>query len=40
MLDVLIIALIIGFFVIVDLFVHGCTRILERGSDENREDGQ
>jgi len=40
MIDVLLIALAIGFFLLADLFVRGCTRILERGSDEHRDDGQ
>ncbi|HEX5641420.1 MAG TPA: hypothetical protein VFZ86_03665 [Thermoleophilia bacterium] len=40
MIDVLLMALAIAFFAAADLFVRGCTRILERGSDEHREDGQ
>jgi hypothetical protein len=40
MIDVLLIALAIAFFAAADLFVRGCTRILERGGDEHREDGQ
>ena len=31
MLDVLLIALVIGFFLVADLFVRGCARILDRG---------
>jgi hypothetical protein len=38
MFDVLLIALVIGFFLVADLFVRGCARILERGADEHRED--
>ncbi len=38
MLDVLLIALIIGFFLVADLFVRGCARILDRGADEHRKD--
>ena len=38
MYDVLLIALVIGFFVVADLFVRGCDRILDRGSDERTED--
>ncbi len=38
MLDVLLIALIIGFFVAVDLFVRGCGRIVDRDLDDHRED--
>lgn len=40
MIDVLLMALAIAFFAAADLFVRGCTRILERGSDEHQEDGQ
>ena len=40
MTDVLLIALAIGFFLGADLFVRGCSRILERGSDEHRQDGR
>jgi hypothetical protein len=36
MIDVLFIALAIGFFVVADLFVRGCARILERGHDDLR----
>ena len=38
MLDVLFIALTIGFFLVADLFVRGCVRILDRGHDDRRED--
>ena len=38
MLDVLLIALIIGFFAVADLFVRGCGRILERGLEDRPED--
>ena len=38
MVDVLLIALVIGFFVFADLFVRGCARILDRGHDDDRED--
>jgi len=34
MFDVLLIALVIGFFVIADLFVRGCARILDRSREE------
>jgi len=34
MVDVLVIALVIGFFLIADLFVRGCARILERDLDD------
>jgi len=40
MLDVLLIALIIGFVLVADLFVRGCARILDRRADEHREDGR
>jgi hypothetical protein len=40
MLDVLLITLIIGFFVVVDLFVRGCGRLIDRGSDTRPEDRQ
>ena len=36
--DVLLIALIIGFFVVADLFVRGCRQILDRGLDDRPED--
>jgi hypothetical protein len=39
-LDVLLIALAIGFFLVADLFVRGCARILDRGTDEQRENGR
>ena len=38
MVDVLLIALVIGFFLIADLFVRGCARILDRGGDDRPED--
>jgi hypothetical protein len=38
MVDVLLIALVIGFFLVADLFVRGCSRILARGLDEQRDD--
>jgi hypothetical protein len=38
MLDVLLIALVVGFFIAVDLFVRGCSRILDRGGDDRPED--
>ena len=38
MVDVLLIALVIGFFVVADLFVRGCARILDRGADDHPED--
>ncbi len=38
MLDVLLIALIIGFFVVADLFVRGCGRIVDRDRDDHPED--
>jgi hypothetical protein len=38
MVDVLLIALVIGFFVVADLFVRGCAWILGRGQDERPED--
>jgi len=38
MLDVLLIALIICFFVLVDLFVRGCGRIVDRGLDDHLGD--
>jgi hypothetical protein len=38
MVDVLLIALVIGFFLAADLFVRGCGRIVERSSDERSED--
>ena len=38
MIDVLLIALTVGFFVVADLFVRGCGRIVERSSDERSED--
>jgi len=38
MLDVLLIALTIGFFVVADLFVRGCGRIVDRGLDDRPED--
>jgi hypothetical protein len=38
MLDVLFIALTIDFFLVVDLFVGGCARILARGLDDHRDD--
>jgi hypothetical protein len=38
MLDVLFIALAIGFFLVADLFVRGCARILDRDQDDHRED--
>lgn len=34
----LLIALVIGFFLIADLFVRGCARILDRGADDRSED--
>ena len=37
MVDVLLIALVIGFFLVADLFVLGCARILDRGR-EDQED--
>ncbi len=40
MLDLLLIALVIAFFVVADLFVRGCGRILDRGTDEHRENGR
>lgn len=40
MLDVFLIALVIGFFLVADLFVRGCARILDRGTDQHREDGR
>jgi hypothetical protein len=40
MFDVLLIALVIGFFVVADLFVRGCARILDRSADEHRESGR
>ncbi len=40
MVDVLLIALVLGFFLAADLFVRGCARILDRGADEHREDGR
>jgi len=38
MVDVLLIALVIGFFLVADLFVRGCGRILDRGHDDDSED--
>jgi len=38
MVDVLLIALVIGFFLAADLLVRGCGRIVERSSDEHSED--
>ncbi len=38
MVDVLLIALVIGFFLIADLFVRGCARILDRGAGDRPED--
>jgi hypothetical protein len=38
MLDVLLIALIIGFFVVADLFVRGCGRIVDRDLDDHPGD--
>jgi hypothetical protein len=38
MIDVLFIALAIGFFVVADLFVRGCSWILDRGLDNHQED--
>jgi len=38
MLDVLLIALCIGFFVVTDLFVGACGRIVDRGLDDRPED--
>jgi hypothetical protein len=40
MLDVLLIALAIGFFIAADLFVRGCGRIVDRSPDERSEDRQ
>ena len=40
MLDVLLIALVIAFFVSADLFVRGCGRIVDRRPDERAEDRQ
>jgi hypothetical protein len=37
MLDVLLIAFVIGFFLVADLFVRGCARVLDRGADDQRE---
>jgi hypothetical protein len=37
MFDVLLIALVIVFFLVADLFVRGCARILDRGR-EDQED--
>jgi hypothetical protein len=34
MLDVLLIAVLVGFFVTADLFVGGCRRIVDRGRDD------
>jgi hypothetical protein len=38
MLDVLLIALIIGFFVVADLFVGGCGHIVDRDLGDRPED--
>jgi hypothetical protein len=38
MLDLLLIALIIGFFVVADLFVRGCGRLVDRGLDDRQKD--
>ena len=38
MLDALLIALVIGFFIVADLFVRGCARILDRDHDDPQED--
>jgi hypothetical protein len=38
MLDVLLIALVISFFVVADLFIRGCGRIVDRNPDERSED--
>lgn len=38
MFDVLLIVLIIGFFVLADLFVRGCGRIVDRSRDDRPED--
>lgn len=40
MIDVLLMALAIAFFLLADLFVRGCARILDRSADEHREDGR
>ena len=37
MIDVLLIALVIGFFLVADLFVSGCARILDRGHDDQED---
>ena len=34
MVDVLLIALVFGFFLVADLFVSGCARILDRSRDD------
>jgi len=38
MVDVLLIALVIGFFIVADLFVRGCGRILDRDHEADSED--
>ncbi len=38
MLDLVLIALVVGFFVVADLFVSGCRRIVDRGSAEDLEE--
>jgi hypothetical protein len=40
MIDLLIIALTIAFFVVAGLFVGGCGRIVNRGSHENAGDSR
>ncbi len=40
MADVLLIALVIGFFIVAELFVRGCGWIVDRGLDDRREDGR
>ena len=40
MLDVFLIALVIGFFIVAELFVRGCGRIVDRGLDDHPEDGR